>query len=67
MKKYFFDKEHLIYYENQEDLLTKIKYYKLNLDQAKKIANKGQNFILARHNTDIRHKEFLRILKTIKS
>ena len=67
MKKYFRDKEHLIYYANEEDLIMKIRYYKNNLDQAKKIANKGQNFILSSHNTVIRYKKFLSILKTIKS
>lgn len=67
MKKYFRDKEHLIYYANEEDLIMKIKYYKNNLDQAKKIANKGQNFILSSHNTIIRYKKFFSILKTIKS
>ena len=67
MKKYFIDKEHLIYYADEEDLIMKIRYYKNNLDQAKKIANKGQNFILSRHTTDIRYKKFLNILKSIKS
>ena len=45
----FEDKKHLVYYENFDDLVNLCYYYNSHEDEAKIIANKGQQLVLEKH------------------
>ena len=45
----FIDKKHLVYYESFDDLVNLCYYYNSHEDEAKRIANKGQQEVLEKH------------------
>tara|TARA_Y100001958_G_C21240507_1_gene568060 strand:+ start:174 stop:1232 length:1059 start_codon:yes stop_codon:yes gene_type:complete len=65
MRKIFKHKQHLIYFKSKNDLKKKINYYKKNNKAACKIAKKGNQFFIKKHQSKIRLNDFKRILKKI--
>ena len=66
MKKIFKEKKHVVYFKSQEDLKEKIKYYKKNIKISYEIAKKGNMLFNKEHHTEIRLKEFKKILRNMK-
>lgn len=62
LEKYFLDEKHLIVYKNKSDLLSKINFYKNNLELSSKIAQNGQELIEKNHTAEIRLNYFKKII-----
>lgn len=64
--KLFEDNKHIIYYNNKEELIEKIKYYLSNEEKIKNIAINGYNEVINKHTYFQRAKLLLEILKNEK-
>lgn len=62
MEKHFADGEHLVYYDDLDDLCVKIRYYLKHEDERKRIASQGSRHIHKNHSWAVRIKEFEKIL-----
>lgn len=58
MDKVYKDKEHLVYWDDMEDLHGKIRYYLRHDDEREEIARCGQKLIHKYHNWNTRIREF---------
>ena len=58
-----FSKDQIITYNDQEDCIRKINYYKNNLEELKEISLRGQKQTLEKHNSYIRISEIDEIIK----
>ena len=58
-----FDKDEIVTYKDHDDCLSKINYYKDNLDELSEIALKGQKRTLKDHNSFVRISEIDSIIK----
>jgi len=65
MNKIFQDKVHLVYYNDREDLIRKIRYY-LSLDgKRNSIAKAGHELVMNNHTWDVRVKELWRYVSEL--
>ncbi|MFU7592304.1 glycosyltransferase [Priestia sp. RMT2NF4] len=66
-EKLFIDEKHYIIYKNHKDLLEKIDYYLIHLDEAQKIATSGYYHLLSTHTYIHRANEIVEIIRNINS
>jgi len=59
----FVDGNHLVIYNDLNDMVDKIKYYLSHNREREKIAKSGRNFVLKYHTTDVRVKQFTDIVR----
>ncbi len=55
----FEDGESIVFYDNFDDLVGKIRYFSMNLDETRRIARNGQRVVLEGHTADHRAKELI--------
>ena len=60
----FNDKEHLVGFKNEDELIDKIHYYLENGDEKKEIAMRGRQEVLAKHKYVDRIRELISIIET---
>ncbi len=59
----FEDRKHVVFYENQSDLRTKVLYYLNHQEECKKIARQGYQEVLCAHTYEHRIKKILSIIE----
>lgn len=62
MQKYFTNYKHVVYFDDERDLIKKIKFYKTNLAEAKKISDEAVINLKQSHTAEKRFDEFIRLI-----
>ena len=62
----FEDRKHLVYYKNFDDLVNLCYYYNNHMDEAKTIANMGQQEVLEKHTYIHRAQQILEDIKNAR-